>query len=586
MGASQSRGGASASATDVRTSYYELLGVERSATDEEIKKAYRKKALELHPDRNYNDVERATALFAEIQSAYEVLSDPHERAWYDAHEAEILRGGANGEDDTGSAQHHYEHNMRVTTAEDIALMLGKFRGNVEFSDRPTGFFGFVREAFEQLAREEEHAAEWQGVDVPFYPSFGHKDDTYEDVVREFYAVWAGFATRKSFAWKDKYRLSEAPDRRVRRLMEKENLKLREAGVREFNDAVRTLVAFVRKRDPRYTPNRQDADERARAQRASAKEQAARARAAREAEMQGAAVPEWATKREPEEEEEEEEEEIEEEHFECVACNKTFKSERQWEAHEKSKKHQKAIKELQRKMRKENAHLNLDVHAASSGVITPAEDGDEVSIGAEEPLDGSVDDVVDDLDDLHIDSQPTNRKEIDGDTQENDIDSDEDNDDHDDHDDNDHGDDHTHQTHTKQKPTPLSSSASSTSTSSLNDEYAPRSTIEARLTSPSPPPPPTADTAPKLGKAAQKRAKRAAKAAAVAADQAQQTQADSDAAAHKCIGCGAGFASKTRLFQHLRENAGHAALKGVGSGGGGGGGVGGGGGKKKGKGGRK
>ena len=140
MGASQSTGSGpkTASPVSVKTSYYELLGVERSATDEEIKKAYRRKALELHPDRNYGDVDRTTALFAEVQSAYEVLSDAHERAWYDAHERDILRGGA-GE---GGGEDHYDHNMRVTTADDIARMLGKFRGNVEFSDAPNGFFGF------------------------------------------------------------------------------------------------------------------------------------------------------------------------------------------------------------------------------------------------------------------------------------------------------------------------------------------------------------------------------------------------------------------------------------------------------------
>jgi DnaJ family protein A protein 5 len=44
-------------------------------------------------DKNYDKVEEATRIFALIQHAYEVLSDPHERAWYDGHRDEILREG-------------------------------------------------------------------------------------------------------------------------------------------------------------------------------------------------------------------------------------------------------------------------------------------------------------------------------------------------------------------------------------------------------------------------------------------------------------------------------------------------------------
>ncbi|PKY37829.1 heat shock protein DnaJ, partial [Rhizophagus irregularis] len=61
--------------------YYELLEVDRIASGEEIKKAYRKKALEWHPDKNYYRVDEATKKFALIQEAYDVLSDPHEREW-------------------------------------------------------------------------------------------------------------------------------------------------------------------------------------------------------------------------------------------------------------------------------------------------------------------------------------------------------------------------------------------------------------------------------------------------------------------------------------------------------------------------
>jgi molecular chaperone DnaJ len=62
--------------------YYELLGVGRSATQEEIKRAFRRLARRHHPDVNPNDPE-AEARFKEIAEAYEVLRDPHRRAQYD-----------------------------------------------------------------------------------------------------------------------------------------------------------------------------------------------------------------------------------------------------------------------------------------------------------------------------------------------------------------------------------------------------------------------------------------------------------------------------------------------------------------------
>lgn len=62
--------------------YYEVLGVSKGATDEEIKKAYRKTALKYHPDRNPNDKE-AEEKFKEAAEAYDVLSDPNKKARYD-----------------------------------------------------------------------------------------------------------------------------------------------------------------------------------------------------------------------------------------------------------------------------------------------------------------------------------------------------------------------------------------------------------------------------------------------------------------------------------------------------------------------
>ena len=75
--------------------YYEVLGVERSATEEEIKKAYRKKAIQYHPDKNPGDKE-AEEKFKEAAEAYDVLSNPDKRARYDRYGHAGVSGSAAG----------------------------------------------------------------------------------------------------------------------------------------------------------------------------------------------------------------------------------------------------------------------------------------------------------------------------------------------------------------------------------------------------------------------------------------------------------------------------------------------------------
>ncbi len=71
--------------------YYEVLGINRQATDEEIKKAYRKLAFQYHPDRNSEA--SAEAKFKEVNEAYEVLSDSQRRSNYDRFGHDGVNGG-------------------------------------------------------------------------------------------------------------------------------------------------------------------------------------------------------------------------------------------------------------------------------------------------------------------------------------------------------------------------------------------------------------------------------------------------------------------------------------------------------------
>ena len=475
-------------------------------------------------------MENATRLFTEVQSAYEVLSDPQERAWYDSHESRLSQTGSR------KTEEYYHGNIKVTTAEDLEEMCFNRNAFFDFSDKATGFFTTVREIFDRLALEEIMACEMEGLEPAIYPSFGSANDAYEDTVKHFYAAWSNFSTSKSFAWSDMYRHSDAFDRHIRRFMEKENKRYRNEAMKEFNDAVRTLVTFVKHRDPRYTPSYKTDADRHKSMREKAAAQAAKARAANQAKLANDAVASgWTHKDDTGDKEFEETPENEvEEQFECVVCRKTFKSENQFEAHEKSKKHLKAVRQFTREMHRENVALGLDVageHTESSENVDQvlAEHSVAVDSTEREEMDPTrqklSDDIKKGLENESPDRPSEDSSHVDGKAQ-----------------------------GASPEPEDLSTDA--------DDEYAPRNEVQERISGLEKEPAygdvsvdferleveplltSAAPEKPKMGKAAEKRAKKAAK---------NRGDVMTD---NTCVTCRARFPSKTKLFNHIKE-LGHA-----------------------------
>jgi len=393
----------------MKTDYYELRVVESFASDIELKKAYRKKALQYHPDKNPDDVEAATKIFAQIRSAYEVLSDSQERAWYDAHKNQILR-----EDDdyyAGGDDDYVEPEVTGTTTEEILKFFDPSL-YTKIDDSLAGMYVIASRVFDKLASEEVLAGRQQGLDKyasyqdddpsetinVLYPKFGRSKSDYGSQVRKFYQVWSSFSTVKTFSWKDEYRYSSASDRRTRRAMERENKKARDTARREYNETIRSYVAFLKKRDPRVKEGaaaferekkRKNQEE---LQKQIAKDRAAAASQRGEYEAQSWQKIDDQDLQEMESHfvsgsEEESGDDGQVDTFECVICNKTFKTEKQFQTHENGKKHKKLLAQLKWEMRQEGIVLGIDPVSDESEFSTADEAGSD-----EEELEGETSDV--------------------------------------------------------------------------------------------------------------------------------------------------------------------------------------------------
>ncbi|CAH2296510.1 dnaJ homolog subfamily C member 21 [Pelobates cultripes] len=194
-------------------------------------------------DKNLDNPEEAAEQFKLIQAAYDVISDPQERAWYDNHRDALLKGGVDGE--------YQDDSLDLVLYFTVTCYSG-------YGDDDKGFYAVYRHVFESIVKEEMESK--MGEDVEEFPTFGDSQSDYDTIVHAFYAYWQSFCTMKNFAWKEEYDTRQASNRWEKRAMEKENKKTREKARKERNELVRQLVAFIRKRDKRVQAHRKLVEE--------------------------------------------------------------------------------------------------------------------------------------------------------------------------------------------------------------------------------------------------------------------------------------------------------------------------------------
>ncbi|KAI9095051.1 hypothetical protein K1719_026515 [Acacia pycnantha] len=391
--------------------HYEVLGLERDCTPDEIRSAYRRLALQRHPDKLVKSglsQAEATAQFQELQHAYEVLSDPKERAWYDSHRSQILFSDPNsvGKSDPNSF---------------IPNLFSFFSTNVYsgYSDTGKGFYKVYSDVFDKIHANEINFAKKLGLGIDVVrqaPVMGNLDSPYTQVTA-FYNYWLGFSTVMDFCWVDEYDVMAGPNRKSRRLMEEENSKIRKKAKKEYNDTVRKLADFVKKRDKRVIDMKMKKNMEMEKKKEEERERKRQMEKEKKERVMAYEEPEWAQVEEDEEDEadwfeEGSKKKNAENEFYCVLCSKKFKSEKQWKNHEQSKKHKEKVAEFRDSLDdEEDVEVELEELEAEEREEKLSSESYEDKIGVSDDISESTDNEIDDLegrirDDLNVAEEVT------------------------------------------------------------------------------------------------------------------------------------------------------------------------------------
>ncbi|TFK65199.1 DnaJ-domain-containing protein [Pluteus cervinus] len=287
--------------------YYQVLGIQNDASDEDIKRAYRRSALRHHPDKNPNDVEPARRRFETVQLAYETLSNP---AMRDSYDISVSMRAASGEREAPYASNHTganadninipgswswttpksastsgprtwsewafgrsepkrsrlfsfqeylqsagEGHIIGVTHEDILQWL---EGLENIDQAHQDMYSVFSNFYQCLAYDE---AQWGGRPLP--TRFGTAESVWDrsdsDVpqargvyeIKDFYHHWLQFKTSKSFDWVVRYVAPGETNARVDRFLRNKNKPYQVAARNAFNELIQSLTLWVMHHDPRF-----------------------------------------------------------------------------------------------------------------------------------------------------------------------------------------------------------------------------------------------------------------------------------------------------------------------------------------------
>ncbi|EGC30171.1 hypothetical protein DICPUDRAFT_41822 [Dictyostelium purpureum] len=349
--------------------YYEVLGIEKTAKQDEIKISYRKLALQWHPDKNQHQIDIAEERFKEIVNAYTILSDPNERKWYDDHRESILRGGRGGANDDGD----YDDDINLWPYFNASCF-------TNYSDTDdNSFYNVYSRIFSAIDKEEESVDEEKYHFQP--PQFGNSKTPIAEVLK-FYGYWKDFVTKKKFTNADIYHLSEAPNRQIKRLMEKENQKERNRAKQQFNEKVRHLASFIYNHDKRIQEYQKKC-----AEEAEKKQKELEIQKLQEEEERKEAIKKHKEEKRLEYEQMKKDGLIDD--YEnntlyqdesnscyCVICDKAFKSEKQLENHQNSNKHKQELARVRKTITLDDEELSPESNNNQGSDIENDDDDDE------------------------------------------------------------------------------------------------------------------------------------------------------------------------------------------------------------------